>query len=98
VATALLVKDSREKLYPTSASWVLSQANMVADGKSTANALVSFKTHSGTPVPDGTPVRFFAHGVRLDPPTAKTAGGALSLAQMEGIVKDFQSAAKRSHL
>jgi exopolysaccharide biosynthesis protein len=79
VATALLVKDDRPKLYPSSAAWLLSQTTMVADGKSTADALVSFKTPSGAPVPDGTPVRFFAHGVRLDPATAKTAAGQVKV-------------------
>jgi exopolysaccharide biosynthesis protein len=79
VATALLIKDSRPKLYPSAASWVLSQTTMVADGKSTADALISFTTPSGAPVPDGTPVRLFAHGVRLEPATAKTKAGQVKV-------------------
>lgn len=75
VATAVLVKDSREKLYPSSATWTLSNATLPADGKSAAQVTVSFTTASGAPVPDGTPVRFFSHGVMLSPGAAKTSGG-----------------------
>ena len=75
VATALLVKDDRPKLYPASASWSMPQTTLTADGKSGFELSISFSTPSGSAVPDGTPVRFFATGVRLDPPTAKTAGG-----------------------
>lgn len=75
VATAVLVKDSRERLYPSSASWTMSANSLQADGKSTADVIVTFATASGAPVPDGTPVRFFSHGVALSPATAKTSGG-----------------------
>lgn len=75
VATALLVKDSRPKLYPASASWTLAQATLVADGASHTEATVAFATPSGAPVPDGTPVRFFAHGLGLETSTARTSGG-----------------------
>lgn len=75
VATALLVKDDRPKLYPASASWALAQPGLTADGKSSTEVTVSFATPSGVAVPDGTPVRFFSHGARIEPPTAKTAGG-----------------------
>jgi exopolysaccharide biosynthesis protein len=73
VATALLIKDSRAKLYPSSASWTLSGDTMTADGKSTLEA------PSGQPVPDGTPVRLFAHGVSLEPASAKTSGGQVKV-------------------
>lgn len=75
VATALLVKDDRPKLYPANSKWALSQATMLADGKSTTDATVTFTTPSGGLVPDGTPVRFFASGARVEPATAKTVGG-----------------------
>lgn len=75
VATALLVKDDRPKLYPASATWSLPQTTLTADGKSGFEFSMSFATPTGGAVPDGTPVRFFATGVRLDPPTVKTAGG-----------------------
>lgn len=75
VATALLLKDDRPKLYPASASWALEKTSLVADGKSANDVTVSFQTPSGSAVPDGTPVRFFCHGVRMEPATAKTAGG-----------------------
>ena len=75
VATAVLVKDGRDRLYPSSASWTLSSTSLQADGKSTADVVVALATPSGKPVPDGTPVRFFSHGVLISPAVAKTSGG-----------------------
>ncbi len=79
VATALLVKDSREKLYPSKADWVLSQTALKADGKSSADALITLKTESGGLVADGTPVRFFAHGLVIEPAEAKTSKGQVKV-------------------
>ncbi len=75
VATALLVKDDRPKLYPANSKWAVAQPTMLADGKSTSFATATFTTPSGGLVPDGTPVRFFASGAAIEPATAKTVGG-----------------------
>lgn len=75
VATALLVKDTREKLYPSKVDWVISQTTLRADGKSSADALVTLKTDGGAVVADGTPVRFFAHGLMVEPAETKTSKG-----------------------
>jgi exopolysaccharide biosynthesis protein len=84
VATALLLKDERPKLYPSEASWALSQTSLVADGESKGQATVTFKTASGAPVPDGTPVRFFAQGLSLTPASAKTSGGQVQV-QLQSV-------------
>ena len=79
VATALLVKDDRPKLYPSSATWNVGQTTLTADGKSSFEGSIRFTTPTGAPVPDGTPVRLFAHGIRVEPATAKTSGGQIKV-------------------
>ena len=75
VATAVLVKDNRERLYPSSVSWTMPTTSLPADGKTSTDITISFKTASGAPVPDGTPVRLFSHGALVTPGSAKTSGG-----------------------
>ena len=79
VATAVLIKDDRDRLFPSSLSWQIGQTNLPADGKTSTEAKVSVRTPGGAPVPDGTPVRFFAQGVRVEPASAKTAGGSVKV-------------------
>lgn len=79
VATALLVKDDRELLFPDSVRWSLGQSKMPADGSSERRVTVSVSTPSGRPVPDGTPVSFFAHNLVVEPALAETSGGKVTV-------------------
>lgn len=80
VATAILVKDSREKLYPSQASWTVESQTLPADGKTIKKVKVAISNPQGKPVPDGTPVRFFAHNFWVKPATAKTENGIVEVA------------------
>lgn len=75
VATALLVRDKREKLYPQGAAWKFSRTTLPADGQSEADLSLSLTTPSGRPIPDGSKVRFFARGIMVSPAEAVTSGG-----------------------
>ncbi|MCA9779433.1 MAG: phosphodiester glycosidase family protein [Candidatus Eremiobacteraeota bacterium] len=75
VATALLVKDSRERLDCQQASWNFDRTSLPADGESESDLTVSLNTEAGKPVADGTPVRLAARGVRVDPASGTTKGG-----------------------
>lgn len=79
VATAILIKDSRERLYPSEASWSLESRTLPADGKTIKTVKVKLTTPEGKPVPDGTEVRFFAHNLRVKPALAKTSGGKVEV-------------------
>lgn len=75
VATALLVKDKRKKLYPHKARWKVERKILPADGASTSSVEVSLTTPSGAPVPDGTPVRFFCSGAMTEPSVTESENG-----------------------
>jgi exopolysaccharide biosynthesis protein len=79
VATALLVKDKRDRLFPHSATWTFQNVALPADGKSSCGLTVALKTPSGKMVEDGTKVRFFAQGVALEPSLATTLDGQVHL-------------------
>lgn len=78
VATALLVKDKRERLYPSKVYWELGERVLWADGRSETDLTVSLATPAGSPVPDGTEVGFCAEGVVVTPARATTKGGKAS--------------------
>lgn len=79
VATAILIKDDRERLYPNRGSWSLPTSRLKADGTSRLQAILSFQTAQGTPVIDGTPVTIFAHGVQVQPTQATTQNGQVTV-------------------
>lgn len=82
VATALLVKDSRERLYPSRVRWEVGSTRLPADGKATQKVKATLTSPAGRPVPDGTKVRLFAHNLEVTPARAKTENG-----QVEFTVK-----------
>ena len=75
VATALLVRDKREKLFCQNASWSLSSSSIPADGTTETPLRVALTTADGKPVPDGMPVRFFGRGVAVEPANCVTQNG-----------------------
>ncbi len=79
VATALLINDGRERLYPSKAVWQIERRTLPGDGSSTSNVSVSLTTPSGQPVPNGTLVRFFAHNLAVEPAEAKTENGRVEV-------------------
>jgi len=79
VATALLVKDKRERLYPDKAQWNFEKTSLPADGASRCHLSVSLTTPTGKKVPDGTEVRISARGVTVEPTTAVTSGGEIKV-------------------
>jgi len=82
VATTLLVRDSRAKGYPCKVSLRAQQTEIVADGSSKVQLEAQVRDASGRPVPDGTPVRFFAERMHLFQSRAETEGG---IARVEGL-------------
>jgi exopolysaccharide biosynthesis protein len=78
VATALLLKDSRKRLFPQFAHLNLSQTSLPADGTSFSEVSARLSTAEGDPIPDGTEVRFFARGARVEPALVKSKGGSVS--------------------
>lgn len=78
VATALLLLDRRERLYPAAATWNLSQTALPADGQSSVEASLRLTKPDGGLVPDGTLVRLFGHGVTVQPAQARTQGGQVT--------------------
>lgn len=79
VATALLVKDKREKLYPSKVNWELGERVLWADGQSETDLTVRVATPAGSAVPDGTEVRFYTEGITVTPALATTKGGKASV-------------------
>lgn len=77
VATALLVRDKRARLYPAKAYWDVPNRVMWADGRSETEFSVRLSTPSGDPVPDGTKVNFYGDGVNVSPAAAETKAGVV---------------------
>lgn len=75
VATALLLKDQRERMDCQQATWNFEQTWLPADGTSECALDLALLTASGKPVADGTPVRLMARGVVVEPSVGKTEGG-----------------------
>ena len=90
VATALLIKDKREKLFPETATWDFSTQTLPADGKSTATLRVQLKQGNGQPVPDGTHVHLFGHGVNVDPAESKTKDGQVEV-RIKSVLRPGQA-------
>lgn len=78
VATALLVRDKRTRLYPDKVRWSLSKRTLPADGVSSCDIAAKILAANGKPVPDGTEVKLFAHGAIVKPALAKTKNGSIS--------------------
>lgn len=75
VATALLLRDKRPKIYPNTLSWNVSKSTLPADGESYCDISLVVRTPSGEAVPDGTVVRLFARNGRVEPALLKTKNG-----------------------
>ena len=75
VATALLVKDSRERLDCQLADWSFEQTSLPADGESEAALTLTLSTENGKPVADGTAVRLTTRGLAVEPASGVTKGG-----------------------
>lgn len=75
VATALLVRDARERLYPARVDLSPAQSTLSADGQSQTSLAIQVFDPAGRSVPDGTLVRLFAYGVDLSEDKVVTSGG-----------------------
>lgn len=82
VATALLLKDNRDRLYPSQVRWQVESTRLPADGRATEKVKATITTPAGQPVEDGTVVRLFAHDLEVSPAHARTSKG-----QVEFTVK-----------
>jgi exopolysaccharide biosynthesis protein len=80
VATALLVRDKREKLSCQHAEWTFEHPSMMADGQMTSALEVTLTKADGKPVADGMPVRFFARGLVVEPAHCVAKGGKVKIA------------------
>lgn len=95
VATALLVKDKRERLYPANVSWNFKERVLWADGRSEVELVVGLTTPKGTPVPDGTDVSFFAEGVKVTPARSTTKGGKATV-KLQSVLRPGKAAVEVS--
>ena len=75
VATALLIRDQRKKVFPNTAQWDIETKVLPADGTSQCEIEVSLFTLSREAVPDGTPVRLYASGAFISPTLLETKNG-----------------------
>lgn len=82
VATTLLVRDGRAQGYPHRVQLSCSENELSADGSSRVRLDARVTDAAGRPVPDGTPVRFFAERLGLSKAVANTVNGS---AAVEGI-------------
>jgi exopolysaccharide biosynthesis protein len=80
VATAVLVRDKREKLSCQKASWKLEDSSIPADGVSESALEIALMTADGKPVADGMPVRLFARGVVVEPASSVSKNGKVNVA------------------
>jgi hypothetical protein len=82
VATTLLVRDGRGGSAPARVQLRCTESELPADGASKVVLEASVRDAAGRPVPDGTPVRFFAERLHLFQSQATTEGG---VARVQGL-------------